>query len=180
MLAADVPGGVLLAVGSHLGEQLVALGGAFLAAGLLARAGRRIGMPTIPLFIIAGILFGPDTPGLVLVEDPDTLALMASLGLILLLFHLGLEFSLGDLVSGGGKLVAAGTVYLALNLGGGLAFGFWRSSSPAPLSSSASPTRSARSWPGSSSLRPSSANASNGSCCRSATPSPPCSSSGSG
>jgi hypothetical protein len=62
----------LLAVGSDIGEQLVALGGAFLAAGLLARAGRRIGLPTIPLFIIAGILFGPDTPGLVLVDDPDT------------------------------------------------------------------------------------------------------------
>jgi len=123
-LVADAAGGVLLAVGSHIGEQLVALGGAFLAAGLLARAGRRIGLPTIPLFIIAGILFGPDTPGLVLVDDPDTLALMASLGLIMLLFHLGLEFSLGDLLNGGGRLIAAGTVYLALNVGGGLAFGF--------------------------------------------------------
>lgn len=58
-MVAYVAGGVLLAVGSHIGEQLVALGGAFLAAGLLARAGRRIGLPTIPLFIIAGILFGP-------------------------------------------------------------------------------------------------------------------------
>lgn len=115
---------VVLAVGSHIGDQLVALGGAFLAAGLLARAGRRNGLPTIPLFIIAGILFGPGTPGVVLVEDPDILALMASLGLILLLFHLGLEFSLGDLVSGGGKLIAAGAIYLVLNVGGGLAFGF--------------------------------------------------------
>lgn len=110
--------------GGHVGEQLIALGGALLAAGVLARAGRRIGLPTIPFFILAGIVFGPETPGLVLVSDPDDIRLIASLGLILLLFHLGLEFTLDDLVGGGAKLATAGAVYLALNVGGGLAFGF--------------------------------------------------------
>ncbi len=115
----------MLAAGAgHIGEQLIALGGAFLAAGLLARAGRRIGLPTIPFFIIAGIIFGPNTPGVVLVEDPETLALLASLGLVLLLFHLGLEFSLGEFTSGGAPLIKAGFIYLALNVGGGVAFGF--------------------------------------------------------
>jgi monovalent cation:H+ antiporter-2, CPA2 family len=114
-----------LAAGTgHIGEQLIALGGAFLAAGLLARAGRRVGLPTIPFFIVAGIIFGPNTPGLVLVEDPETLALLASLGLVLLLFHLGLEFSLGEFTSGGSPLIKAGFIYLGLNVGGGLAFGF--------------------------------------------------------
>ena len=74
------------------------LGGALLAAGVLARSGRRIGLPTIPLFMAAGILLGPNTPGLALVEHPEDLELLAKVGLILLLFHLGLEFSLGDLV----------------------------------------------------------------------------------
>lgn len=108
----------------HIGAQLIALGSGLLAAGILARAGRRIGLPTIPFFIAAGIIFGPNTPGLVLVSDPDTLKLIASLGLILLLFHLGLEFTLADLASGGRKLAIAGAVYLVLNIGGGLAFGF--------------------------------------------------------
>jgi monovalent cation:H+ antiporter-2, CPA2 family len=107
-----------------VGETLVAVGGAFLAAGLLARLGRRIGLPTIPFFMVAGILFGPATPGLVLVENPEDLELLAALGLVLLLFHLGLEFSLDDLIGGGRRLLAAGAVYLALNLGGGLALGF--------------------------------------------------------
>jgi CPA2 family monovalent cation:H+ antiporter-2 len=106
-----------------VGETLVAVGGAFLASGLLARLGRRIGLPTIPFFMVAGILFGPATPGLVLVEEPEDLELLAALGLVLLLFHLGLEFSLDDLVGGGRKLLAAGAVYLLLNLGGGLALG---------------------------------------------------------
>jgi CPA2 family monovalent cation:H+ antiporter-2 len=105
-------------------NALVALGGAFLVAGLLARMGGRIGLPTIPFFMAAGILTGPHTPGLVLVEDPGDLELFAAVGLIMLLFQLGLEFSLADLVGGGTKLVRAGGTYLALNLGGGLALGF--------------------------------------------------------
>jgi CPA2 family monovalent cation:H+ antiporter-2 len=103
---------------------LIALGGAFLAAGLLARAGRRIGLPTIPLFMAAGIVFGPNTPGIALVDHPEDLEFLAALGLVLLLFHLGLEFSLDDLSSGGKPLAIAGATYLALNLTGGLLFGF--------------------------------------------------------
>ncbi|MGH9280877.1 MAG: cation:proton antiporter [Acidimicrobiales bacterium] len=106
-----------------MGGELVALGGSFLAAGLLARLGRRAGLPTIPLFMLAGVVFGPHTPGLALVEDPAELALAAELGLVLLLFHLGLEFSLGDLIGGGRKLMLSGAVYLALNVGGGILFG---------------------------------------------------------
>ncbi|MGS2648178.1 cation:proton antiporter domain-containing protein [Streptosporangium sp. LJ11] len=107
-----------------LGDALVALGGSFLAAGIIARLGTRIGLPTIPLFMLAGIVFGPHTPGLALVENPADLKVVAALGLIFLLFHLGLEFSLDDLVSGGRRLVPAGVGYIVLNVGGGLAFGF--------------------------------------------------------
>jgi monovalent cation:H+ antiporter-2, CPA2 family len=109
--------------GARVGDAFIALGGAFLAAGVLARAGRRLGLPTIPLFMIAGVVFGPHTPGVALVDDVHELELLAALGLVLLLFHLGLEFSLGDLVAGGRRLLGAGAVYLALNMGGGLAFG---------------------------------------------------------
>ncbi|MFJ8817292.1 cation:proton antiporter [Amycolatopsis thermoflava] len=113
------------------GHALLAVGGAFLAAGVLARAGARIGLPTIPLFMLAGFIFGPNTPGLSLVHDPGELSVLAGLGLVFLLFYLGLEFSLDDLAKGGRKLAVSGLVYLALNIGGGLAFGFllgWGSS----------------------------------------------------
>jgi monovalent cation:H+ antiporter-2, CPA2 family len=105
-------------------SELVALGGALLAAGLFARAGARFGLPTIPLFMIAGIVLGPNTPGVSLVDDPQDLALLGTLGLILLLFHLGIEFSLRDLVAGGKRLLWIGAMYLVLNVGGGLIFGF--------------------------------------------------------
>ncbi|MFE6778852.1 cation:proton antiporter [Streptomyces sp. NPDC057702] len=100
------------------------MGGAFLAAAVLARLGARIGLPTIPLFILAGILLGPNTPGFVLVEDPHELEMLSALGLVLLLFYLGLEFHMDDLKTGGRKMAIAGGSYLALNVGAGLGFGF--------------------------------------------------------
>ncbi|MDJ1131809.1 cation:proton antiporter [Streptomyces iconiensis] len=100
------------------------MGGAFVAAAVLARLGNRIGLPTIPLFILAGILLGPNTPGFVLLSDPHDLEMLSALGLVLLLFYLGLEFHMDDLKSGGKKMALAGGLYLVLNVGAGLAFGF--------------------------------------------------------
>jgi len=107
----------------HASDALIALGAAFLISGLLARAGVRIGLPTIPLFVLAGIMLGPNTPGVELFSDPDQLQLLAELGLVFLLFYLGLEFSFDDLVGGGRKLALAGGAYLVLNIGGGFLFG---------------------------------------------------------
>ena len=107
-----------------MGRELVALGLAFLLAGLLGGAGRRVGLPTIPLFMLAGILVGPFTPGPVLFGHPEDLELLAAFGLIFLLFYLGIEFSLDQLTEGGGRLFASAAVYLTLNVGAGLALGF--------------------------------------------------------
>jgi len=57
-------------------------------------------------------------------EDPHEIYLLATLGLVLLLFHLGVEFSLDDLTNGGRRLLWAGGSYVALNFGAGLVLGF--------------------------------------------------------
>ncbi|MEX2255092.1 MAG: cation:proton antiporter [Acidimicrobiia bacterium] len=105
-------------------DQLVALGASLLAACVLARAGQRVGLPTIPLFIVAGIVFGPHTPGLSFVDDPDDLALLATLGVVLLLFSLGLEFSMRELTSGGRRMLEVGAFALTANIAVGVALGF--------------------------------------------------------
>ncbi|WP_367126452.1 cation:proton antiporter [Streptomyces phytohabitans] len=99
------------------------MGGAFIAAAVLARLGGRIGLPTIPLFILAGMLLGPHTPGYVLVHDPHELEMLSALGLVLLLFYLGLEFHMDDLKTGGRQMALAGGAYLALNVSAGFGFG---------------------------------------------------------
>lgn len=107
-----------------MGRELIVLGLAFLLAGLLARGGRRVGLPTIPLFVAAGIIAGPNTRGPVLFEHPEDLELLAAFGLIFLLFYLGLEFSLDELTAGGRSLAASAGLYLALNITAGLLLGF--------------------------------------------------------
>jgi CPA2 family monovalent cation:H+ antiporter-2 len=107
-----------------MGRELFVLGAAFLLSGTLARAGRRYGLPTIPLFVLAGMLVGPHTPGPALFDHPEDLELLAAFGLIFLLFYLGVELSVEDLTSGGRRLLASAGIYLALNITGGLALGF--------------------------------------------------------
>jgi CPA2 family monovalent cation:H+ antiporter-2 len=105
-------------------NELVVLGAALLIAGLFARLGRRLGLPTIPFFIVAGIVVGPNTPGVVLLEDPEAIHMLALLGLVLLLFHLGIEFSIDGLLGGGRRLLWAGGSYIALNFGAGIVLGW--------------------------------------------------------
>jgi monovalent cation:H+ antiporter-2, CPA2 family len=106
-------------------SELFVIGATLVLAGVFGRLGRSTGLPTIPFFIVAGILVGPHTPGPVLLQDPDEIYLLASLGLVLLLFHLGIEFSVNDLLAGGRRLIWAGGSYIALNFGAGLALGWW-------------------------------------------------------
>jgi CPA2 family monovalent cation:H+ antiporter-2 len=65
---------------------------AALLGGLLAR---RIGLPTLVGYLVAGIIIGPFTPGFV--GDTATISELAELGIIFLLFGVGLHFSLRDL-----------------------------------------------------------------------------------
>src|ERR671923_541135 len=60
--------------------------------GLIAR---RIGLPTIVGYLLAGIAIGPFTPGFV--GDTETISQLAELGVIFLMFGVGLHFSLQDL-----------------------------------------------------------------------------------
>lgn len=70
---------------------VVALAVAFLG-GVIAR---RIGLPTIVGYLLAGIAIGPFTPGFV--GDMETISQLAELGVIFLMFGVGLHFSLNDL-----------------------------------------------------------------------------------
>lgn len=102
-------------------HELVALGAAFVAAGLLARGGRLVALPTIPAFMAAGILLGPSLTGVV--EHPEDLRLIADLGLIVLLFALGVEFPLEAVTESGRRLVGAAFAFIAINVSGGLVLG---------------------------------------------------------
>jgi len=75
--------------------ETIAIGlGAAFVGGLVARWLR---LPPIVGYLLAGIAVGPFTPGLV--ADQDTATELAELGVILLMFGVGIHFSIRDLLS---------------------------------------------------------------------------------
>jgi CPA2 family monovalent cation:H+ antiporter-2 len=58
---------------------------------------RRIGLPAIVGYIVAGVAIGPFTPGLS--ADPSIATELAELGVILLMFGVGIHFSIRDLLA---------------------------------------------------------------------------------
>ena len=79
-------------------ELLVELGAILLGLAVLSRLASRIGMPTIPLYLTAGLAFGRGGI-LPLVTAEDFIQVGAEIGLILLLFMLGLEYTAAELTS---------------------------------------------------------------------------------
>ncbi|MDR3445525.1 cation:proton antiporter [Dyella sp.] len=79
-----------------------------LIAGLTTVIFQRLRQPVVLGYIIAGVLVGPYTFPVVFIHDEQTIRTLSELGMILLLFALGLEFSLKKLREvGGAALVAA-------------------------------------------------------------------------
>ena len=72
--------------------DLAIIMGAALIGGLIAY---RFRLPVLLGYLVAGMLIGPDSFGLV--KNVNLIETLASIGVVLLLFTLGMEFSLGDL-----------------------------------------------------------------------------------
>jgi CPA2 family monovalent cation:H+ antiporter-2 len=90
---------------------LIELGGVVLLLAALSRIALRFGFSPIPLYLIAGLAFGQG--GLVhLVTAEEFVAAGAEIGLILLLFSLGLEYSARELIDAVRSNAAVGAVDL--------------------------------------------------------------------
>jgi CPA2 family monovalent cation:H+ antiporter-2 len=83
----------------------------FLAGLGAAYALHRLRQPPLIGFIVAGALLGPY--GLGLVSDVGVVEGLAELGVVLLLFTVGLELSVGSLRELGGRIWIAGTIQIA-------------------------------------------------------------------
>ncbi|TFD83121.1 cation:proton antiporter [Cryobacterium fucosi] len=107
----------------NLGEDLITLGILLVVAYLLGRAGKLIGLPSIPIYMIVGLLASPNSGWFPLNFHSADIELIAIFGLILLLFSLGLEFDQDAFFGDAGKLLISGGSYVLINMGLGFAFG---------------------------------------------------------
>src|SRR5689334_7489190 len=91
----------------------LALGLVLLAAAVLSvPLARRIGLPAIVAYLIAGLIIGPS--GLAVFATPASIIPVSELGVVMLLFLIGLELELGRLVAMRRAIFGLGAAQLAL------------------------------------------------------------------
>jgi CPA2 family monovalent cation:H+ antiporter-2 len=98
---------------------ILEIGGVLLAAALGGWIARRLGLPAIVGYLAVGLGFSPFTPGFV--ADRHQLELLADVGVVLLLFEVGIEVDLGRLRRDHGPLlwVAPAQALLSTVIAGG-------------------------------------------------------------
>src|SRR3712207_9145440 len=80
---------------------------------LLGLGASRFGLSAIPAYLLAGLLLGPNEPReLAIIEPSEVTSFVAELGLIFLLFFLGLEFSFERIMRSGRHVGLGGTIDL--------------------------------------------------------------------
>lgn len=109
----------------HIGEDLLVLGLLFLIAYVLGRLGKLIGLPAIPIYMMVGLIASPNSTWFPLAFEPANVELVAVIGLILLLFSLGLEFDQDEFYGNLRALLISGGTRIAINIVAGFVFGMW-------------------------------------------------------
>ncbi len=109
----------------HLGEDLLVLGALFVIAYALGRLGKLIGLPAIPIYMLVGLLASPNTDFFPLEVPSADVELVATFGLIFLLFSLGLEFDQDEFFGNARALLLSGGTRIAINMAVGFGFGMW-------------------------------------------------------
>lgn len=107
-----------LAAEPHL---LLDLGFALAAAFIGGVVAQRLGQPMLVGYLLAGILISPYTPGPI--SNVETVQTLAEIGVALLLFGLGSEFSFGQLAQVRNGAVFGGILQILLTIGLGVGLG---------------------------------------------------------
>jgi Kef-type K+ transport system membrane component KefB len=112
---------LVIAAADLVQHALVALFVVLLAAKAGEEVFRRLGQPAILGEILAGVLIGPSVLGLI--EPDEILEVFSELGVVFLLFAVGLESRLSDMRAVGGPALRVGVFGVIVPLIGGFAFG---------------------------------------------------------
>lgn len=113
-----------------MGDHLVLeVGAALVLAAVAALLSDRLRFSIIPFLILIGMGVGPHLPSigpldLGFEESREILEFLGRVGVLFLLFYLGLEFSVGRLIRSGRSIAFGGGMYIAINFTLGLLFGW--------------------------------------------------------
>ncbi len=103
--------------GFDFGAVLLAFAAALFGAKLFGELAERVGQPAVLGELLAGILLGPSVLGLVPLSD--AIFVLAEIGVVLLLFEVGLETNLADLARVGAPALTVALAGMLLPFAGG-------------------------------------------------------------
>ena len=96
-----------------------------LAVGLAAK----LGFSNVPFLIVIGMVVGPHAPQIGVfdfrfIETESLISFMGRMGVLFLLFYLGLESSVTKLIRAGRSILAGGSLYIGINFTIGFSYGY--------------------------------------------------------
>lgn len=105
------------------------VGTALVLVAIASVIANKIKFSIIPFLIVLGMLVGPHAPkagiiDLTFIESSEIIEFFGRMGVLFLLFYLGLEFSVGKLIKSGKSIAVGGTIYILINFSLGLLYGF--------------------------------------------------------
>lgn len=103
-----------------------------LALGLIAFAvvvANKLGLSNIPFLIVIGMIVGPHAPQFGVfdfrfIETGSLITYMGRIGVLFLLFYLGLESNVSRLIKAGRSILTGGSLYIGMNFTIGFIFGY--------------------------------------------------------
>jgi len=83
----------------------------------------------VPFLIVTGMIVGPHAPKIGpldfrFIETAELIEFMGRVGVLFLLFYLGLEFSVSRLIKAGRSIAVGGSIYIGINFTAGLLYAF--------------------------------------------------------
>ena len=112
------------------GNLILEVGTALVLVSIAALLARKFNFSIIPFLIILGMVVGPHAPtigiiDLKFIESSEIIEFLGRIGVIFLLFYLGLEFSIGKLIKSGKSIAISGTIYVIMNFILGCLYGYF-------------------------------------------------------
>ncbi|MCQ2008731.1 cation:proton antiporter [Sporolactobacillus sp. STSJ-5] len=103
------------------------VGTALVLVAIAALIANRLNFSIIPFLILAGMIVGPHAPhfwviNLKFIHSAELIEFLGRIGILFLLFYLGLEFSTSKLIRSGKSILVGGSVYIGINLTLGLLY----------------------------------------------------------
>jgi len=104
--------GLILPAVDHTAPAILDLGLLLFLAALAGRAARAIGLPAVIGYLLVGVLVSPFTPGYV--ANREQLSILADVGVVLLLFEVGIEINPLRLAREGRRLLVLAPIQVAV------------------------------------------------------------------